>query len=344
MFMQNEIKEKGNLLDWFGNLYEAGYSKKIIRDYYKEDVKASKIKLKEWDYYLVYNDDFGVALTVADNGYMGMLSASVIRFKDKTEITKSKISWFTLGKFEMPTTSVTGDVEVKAKGCKAKFLHTDGGRYLEFFMPNFDGKKDLSVSFELTDEPEESMVIYTPFEKKKHFYYNQKIVGFKASGKVRIGDEEINFNQDDTNALLDWGRGVWTYKNTWYWGAAMGYVGGKKVGFNIGYGFGDTSKATENMLFYDGKAHKIQNVRFLIPKKNGKDDFMSKWRFTSDDGRFEMEFEPIINRHARINALVLESNQNQVFGKFSGQIILDSSERIQIDNMLGFAEKVFNRW
>ena len=67
-------------------------------------------------------------------------------------------------------------------------------------------------------------------------------------------------------------------------------------GWNIGYGFGDTSAASENMLFYGGKAHKLSQVRFHIPQREGRDDFLSPWRFTSDDGRFEMKFVPILDR------------------------------------------------
>ena len=32
--------------------------------------------MKEWDYYYVGNDHFGVALTIADNSYMGLDSIS----------------------------------------------------------------------------------------------------------------------------------------------------------------------------------------------------------------------------------------------------------------------------
>ena len=101
-------------------------------------------------------------------------------------------------------------------------------------------------------------------------------------------------------AVLDWGRGVWTYDNTWYWGSASGIVGGHTFGFNIGYGFGDTSAASENMLFYDGIAHKLSQVRFNIPLKDGKEDYLSPWTFSSDDGRFEMRFVPILDRSDRI--------------------------------------------
>ncbi|MDD7503208.1 MAG: DUF2804 family protein [Clostridium sp.] len=57
-----------------------------------------------------------------------------------------------------------------------------------------------------------------------------------------------------------------------------------------------------------------------------------------------MRFEPIIDRKAIINALVIESRQHQVFGRFSGRMRLNDGSVIEIRDFLGFAEKVRNRW
>ena len=188
------------------------------------------------------------------------------------------------------------------------------------------------------------MVICTPFEKDAHFYYNQKINCMRAEGTVQLGSDTYTFEPDSAFGVLDWGRGVWTYHNTWYWGSASGLVDGVDFGFNIGYGFGDTSAATENMLFYNGKAHKLNNVTFNIPKKNGKEDYLKPWTFTSDDGRFEMDFFPIINRASCTDVKLIKSDQNQVFGRFTGTAILDDGTRLAVKDLLGFAEKVENKW
>ena len=97
------------------------------------------------------------------------------------------------------------------------------------------------------------------------FRSNQKNIGMKAEGYADLDGKRYDFSKADTYGLLDWGRGVWTYDNTWYWGSASGKVDGHEIGFNIGYGFGDTSAATENMFFYDGIAHKLDKVTFNIP-------------------------------------------------------------------------------
>ena len=132
--------------------------------------------------------------------------------------------------------------------------------------------------------------------------------------------------------MLDWGRGVWTYTNTWSWGSGSGLADDVPFGFNIGYGFGD--------IFYNGRGHKIEDVSFHIPESG----YTDPWKFSSSDGRFEMDFTPILDRCSNTNALIIQSDQHQVFGRFTGYAVLDDGRKVEVENFLGFAEKVMNRW
>ena len=78
--------------------------------------------------------------------------------------------------------------------------------------------------------------------------------------------------------------------------------------------------------------------------KDGMEDYMSPWIFTSDDGRFEMDFVPIIDRAACTDVKLICSDQHQVFGRFTGKAVLDDGKEIYIKDFLGFAEKVHNKW
>ena len=158
----------------------------------------------------------------------------------------------------------------------------------------------------------------------------------RASGKVNFDGKDYVFDPETDYGTLDWGRGVWTYDNTWYWGSGNATVNGKPFGFNIGYGFGDTSAASENVIFYDGKAHKFDDVKFNIPSSS----YTDKWTFTSSDKRFEMEFEPIIDRAAKLDLKLLVSDQHQVFGKMSGKAILDDGTVLEIRVKPGQAVKL----
>lgn len=342
--MQHEITDARPLLDENGNLREAGYCKKLLPVYRREDIKAGAMRIKEWDYYLINNGRFAVALTIDDNGYMGLDSISLLHFEEGWEKTKSPMRAFPMGKTGLPESSAEGDVAISGKGYHLSFRHEGAERVLDFHMENFLDGTPIDGRIRLTDEPEESMVICTPFEKPRHFYYNQKINCLRAGGTVTAGGRTYVFDPADAFAVLDWGRGVWTYHNTWYWGSASGQVDGVAFGWNIGYGFGDTSAASENMLFYGGKAHKLSQVTFHIPTKDGREDYLAPWRFSSDDGRFEMDFTPVLDRAACTDFKLLKSDQHQVFGRFTGTATLDDGRVIRVEDFAGFAEKVENKW
>ena len=344
--MQHRIVKDGPLLDELGILREPGWATELKLQCHRKDVKAPAIRRKEWDYYLITNGKFGLALTIADNGYMGLVSISLLDFKEHWEQTTSPMVIMPMGKMKLPETSAAGDLYAGGKGYQLLFENRGATRRLTFHMDNFRDGNPIDGSVTLTEPPEDSVVIATPFAgHPKAFYYNQKIIGMRASGEITFRDRVYRFEPSDSFAILDWGRGVWTYDNTWYWSGAAGEVDGKVFGFNLGYGFGDTSAASENMLFYDGKAHKLDQVAFQIPQKgNGEDDFMSPWRFTSSDGRFEALFEPVLDRSALTKVGPLCSDQHQVFGTFTGSAVLDDGRRIHLDRFFGFAEKVRNKW
>ena len=342
--MQHRLSE-GPLLNEKGELCEAGYAMSLVKTYDRAAIKAPRMRIKEWDYYLIYNGRFGAALTVDDNSYMGMISATFLDFENRREKTVSPMFWLPNGKTNLPAHSGAGVTEKTMRGASARITHEGGGRRLVCHLDTFDGGEPFDLDVFLSDEPKDSMVIATPFaEKKTAFYYNQKIVGMRARGTVKCYGKTYTFDPADSFGLLDWGRGVWTYQNTWYWGGGQGVVDGHVVAFNIGYGFGDVTAASENMLFYDGTAHKLDRLTFNIPQKDGKDDFMSPWTFTSSDGRFETAFTPILDRAAYANVGPLCSDQHQVFGHMDGTLTLDDGRKIELRHFLAFAEKVSNKW
>ncbi|MFX1561001.1 MAG: DUF2804 domain-containing protein [Promethearchaeota archaeon] len=51
-----------------------------------------------------------------------------------------------------------------------------------------------------------------------------------------------------------------------------------------------------------------------------------------------------MDRFGKFNLLLIKSVQHQVFGWFSGKVVLDDDTELNIDRFLGFAEDVYNRW
>lgn len=336
----HEVTTAQKLLNAEGNIAEPGWSRRQIQVYERSAIRAPKFRIKEWDYYLVLNKDFAAAFTISDDGYVGLQSVSLLDFTQPWEHTETVLDAFPMGKLHLPENSSVGDVVYDSKRLKMKLLKEEGSRRIVCEFKKFNGDKDFSCDIKLLQPDMDSMVIATPWDKPHAFYYNQKINCMRAEGVIEYDGRKYEFRPETDFGTLDWGRGVWTYDNTWHWGSGNCDIDGKPFGFNIGYGFGNTSAATENVLFYDGKVHKLDDVTFHIPP----DDYCKPWKFSSSDGRFEMDFVPVIDRSAKLDFKVIITDQHQVFGKMSGTAILDDGTKIEVRDMMCFAEKVHNKY
>ncbi|MBO7386422.1 MAG: DUF2804 domain-containing protein [Lachnospiraceae bacterium] len=337
----HEVTTRQLLLDNNGEIAEPGWARSQIWDYKRSMIKAPKFKIKEWDYYLVMGQGFACAFTLSDDGYVGLQSVSLLTFGETPwEHTETVLDVFPMGKMHHPENSSEGNVLYDNGRLKMSFVKSEGERRIICEFENFFEGKPFKCDITMKQPDMDTMVIATPWDKKHAFYYNQKINCMRASGSATFDGKTYEFNPDTDFGTLDWGRGVWTYDNTWNWGSGNCDLNGHAFGFNIGYGFGNTKAATENILFYDGVAHKLDDITFNIPE----DSYMSPWTFTSSDGRFEMNFVPVLDRAAKIDFKVIVSDQHQVFGKMSGTAILDDGTKLEIKDMMCFAERVHNKY
>ena len=337
----HEVTRTQLLLDERGELREPGWSRSLVQKYRRAMIKAPGFRIKEWDYYIVMNDDFAAAFTVSDDGYIGLQSVSLLVFGDEPwEHTETVLGAFPMGKMRLPEDSSYGTTKYCDDRLQLIFEAKYHKRHISCHFENFMDGKALDADIELEQPPMDTMVIATPWPKKHAFYYNQKINCMRASGYVEFDGKRYSFDPKTDFGTLDWGRGVWTYDNTWFWGSGNADIDGNSFGWNIGYGFGDTTAATENILFWNGTAHKLDDVEFHLPEEG----YMDTWRFTSSDGRFEMTFEPVLDRAACLDYKVIVSDQHQVFGRMSGKAVLDDGTEIEIRDVMCFAEKVHNRY
>ena len=172
--MRNHFVDKPvDLLNADGSLKEIGWSTKQVWKYDKKAIKSNVFRIKEWDYYLVLAQDFGVAFTVSDLGFAGLHSVSFLDFKTPCETTKSEMPFFTMGKTNMPPTSSEGNVHFGNKNLTLDYIKTDGQRRIVCTYKNFKDGKDFKCDICLDQPDMDSMVITIPWQKNKRcFYYN----------------------------------------------------------------------------------------------------------------------------------------------------------------------------
>ena len=340
MERNHEVTKRQPLLDERGELREPGWSRSLLQQYDRRAVKAPKWRVKEWDYYLVLNRDYAAAFTVSDDGYIGLQSVSLLVFGETPwEHTETVLNAFPLGKLKLPRDSGEGVTEFRNKRLELRFAVEGRTRHIRCRFARFWKDKPLEADIVLRQPEMDSLVIATPWDKPRAFYYNQKINCMRASGFVRFDGTEYRFDPASDFGTLDWGRGVWTYDNTWYWGSDNADIDGNSFGFNLGYGFGNTAAASENAVFWNGRAHKLEDVTFHI-----SENYTDPWRISSSDGRFEADFFPVLDRAAKLDFKLLVSDQHQVFGRMTGFAVLDDGTRIPFRDLMCFAEKVHNRY
>ncbi|MBQ9068112.1 MAG: DUF2804 domain-containing protein, partial [Eggerthellaceae bacterium] len=186
-FAQNRITEPGPLLTSDGTLVTCGWATKPLLSYHRSFVRASALRIKEWDYYLIHDDKFALAFTVSDLGYAALVSASLICFDDGSCTTESTLGILPMGRTGMPSTSEEGITAYEDKRVRMYFAVANGMRHLKVEFANFAAGQTLLAEVALDQEPLDSMVIATPWaEDPLAFYYNRSIVGMRAVGSFML--------------------------------------------------------------------------------------------------------------------------------------------------------------
>ena len=338
--MQNEIKTMTKLLDKNGSINNPGYATQMLYDYNRDNIKANSFRIKEWDFYQIIMGDYVLKMTIGNISYVAELSAELFNVVTKEKLSFSRMKILPFGSIKMPLNpDKPSEICVTGKDFTISFIVEKAKRLLKLTATD-KNIGSITVDIELNNDiNNEKMVIATPFDKEKCFYLNCKENYFGGKGTITFGDRTVSVDENST-AVLDWGRGVWPFAQEWFWGNGAAYIDGNKFGFNIGWGFGDLDSATENMLFWNGKAIKLGKLDVEVDTN----DYMKPWKFKDEDNKFNMEMTPVYDKIADTKVGFIQMYCHQLFGYYNGFIVLPDGEKVVIRNMLAFCEHANNRW
>lgn len=337
-----EITEKTSLLKYDGTLAAWGWSRHPIIKYNRENLTADqKKRLKEWDFYNVYNSDYSFEITMADITWMVLITISLVDYKTGENFSNMRIL-FNTDSLTPPLNPYEDNIFDKG-GVYSAYTYKDGIKTLTFdfpksalFGPEITGKIKIQ-----DDAADDSLATAAPFDDEGlSFFYTDKVFAKRASGSVFIKGKEYKFDESDSYAVLDWGRGVWPEEFEWGWAVASGEVGGKVLGFNFGWGEENASRFQASAIVYDGVVHKMGPIKWDY----NEDDIMQPWHFKSDDGRFDITMECDYDHSQNINLGFYYMKTIQPRGRLSGTVVLDDGTVLKVKNILGFAEHCFQKW
>lgn len=167
------------------------------------------------------------------------------------------------------------------------------------------------------------------------FVYAQKTAGVKARGSVEWAGGRVDLEADGATGHHDWSAGFMRRETWWNWACLSGRLGdGRLVGLNVSCGVNESS-FTESCYWIDGALHKLDAVSFDYDPK----DMRRPWRVRSYDGQLDLTFTPEGSHGERVNAVIIASSFEQLFGRFTGRM-----GAVQVDGVWGYAEEHFARW
>jgi Domain of unknown function (DUF2804), C-terminal/Domain of unknown function (DUF2804), N-terminal len=339
---QHRIAERGELLDHRGWLATKGWAPSALLIYDPVRVAEGEQNLREWEFFTVLTEDYALNFTIAKVRFAAFCAVDFIDF----ESGETKMGFvYETGVDDLieMTPDNFGKTVCREDGREVVVFERSGDqRVLTYDLPETLLAHSMKGEITLGQKRDmDFLALATPFtEDERMFFYEQKISGMPASGTAVVDGTVFELPPGQAFAVMDWGRGVWPDKLNWRWGSASGIVDDKVISFNIGNGFGEMSAASENLIVYDGTAHKIDQVIWHYDSA----DYSKPWHFTSNDGRFEMTLDPVFDQNMDFNAIFKYGTLHKVYGNFSGFIILDDGRKIEIENMMGFAEEVFISW
>jgi hypothetical protein len=298
------------------------------------------LRIKRWDYYAVFTPRRFFSATIADLGYAGNIFVYTLDFETGSLHEEGLV--IPLGRgIHLPRNSQEGETFFEGKGARLRFTAEPGCRTLFVDWPRFHDSRGIRAEVRFSCPPaHESMNIVIPIAVKR-FYLNRKINCMPAEGFIEYGQAREDLRPAETLGSLDWGRGVWEYSSYWNWASASGFLpDGRTVGLNLGCGFGDLTAATENCLVLDGRIHKLDQVTFDYDPK----DYSRAWKFRDNEGRLDLRFAPFKERLAATNLAIITSEVHQMFGRYSGKVVADGGESLDLQNLIGFAEEHHAKW
>jgi hypothetical protein len=344
--MQKELTESHALLDDKGHIIESGKAKTLIHTYDRFKVKAGKLRIKEWDYYEILNENYSLILLYHDSGYLGAAKVAWIDFNAGTYEKYEEQVYFPRGNMKL-NPGAEGDIIFDRNGNHWECIRRGENRIFKFNFPKFRNNKGIKGELILT-QPEnmDGMVNVIPFSKKRQFVYALKLQNLIPNGKVKIGNEEYEFTDENgSNGILDWTRAVFPYYVEWRWATFSGKLNEKPIGLLVDYGVkGFGTESNKDMVFINYKGQYLDKVHFTWDKSDPYKD----WLFNSiNDDRVVGTLKVKWIHKTSFNLLLLKGQVLKAYGFFIGTVKLNDDTIIEIkeeDRVFGSAEAVFNYW
>jgi len=308
----------------------------------RSNLSGSPLRKKKWNYWCITSPDLLFSVTISHLDYAAVLFAyaldlRTLRFREKTVLAPFGIGC------RMPD-EVNASVRYDGKELAISFEELGDATRIRVEAPYFGGRGEALSADLVVRRPDghETLNVVVPWSQTR-YQFTSKQEALPAEGKVEWEGRTYSMSEGEAFGCLDFGRGKWPYRANWNWAAASGKaVGGHTIGLNLGGQWTDGTGQTENGFVVNGRLTKIhEDIVWTYNRDRYRDPWILR---TKNSDRLSLVFEPLFERTAKTNALLIRSEVHQMIGKFRGHAVADDGETIEIDGLLGWAEDHTASW
>lgn len=296
-----------------------------------------RIRLKEWVGFGIIHPEWYLTTFVLDS----KINSSILfqAFRRGTNQSVKHVQSRMGGRWRMPETLWDGRYEFAQGGFRmACHHHLEAGTHrIAIEAAAACGMPAVSAEITLTEDLTRvpPLVVSLPVGVRNNLYTHK--APMPASGKVRIGAEEMVLEPARDLAIMDEHRSFLPYRTSWRWCTFAGRdASGRLVGLNFAdhdY-IADQEQWNENCLWVG------ETISMLGPGELVFDraDTAKPWRIRDRQGRVDVRFFPEAKKSERHNLAIIRMNYFQCAGHFEGFVIGAADDKIPIDGFYGVAE------
>lgn len=347
----------GPLLNSQGRLIETGFSFEAKRSYERALVSAPNYRIKEWDSYIISNDELCFEVSIGDYGLIGLDFVSFMDINEKKAHSAVRRSLFPLGKKLMPSSASSGNVysrgreyelsfDIVKRNIKNQLTGVDElveERHIYGHIYDFTSDKapilfDLVIHQENGDN--EGVYSLKDFNSKKRFNYISRRAYFDCEGTIVLGDKPYQLSRASTRAVHSFSRGAWRAGRTsWFHAALCANDGIANFWLSLSNGIGAGDEG-ESAVFYKGKGSRLSELELSQSADKAEGFAFPPWSIREKNGGdLSLSFAPEAGLVERFGSILFSARQDRFFGGFYGRVRLDDGRFIYMNGQRGVLEK-----
>ena len=296
---------------------------------------------KRWDYWCVMAGDLIVSTVYADVEAIGL--ADVYWHDIGTGATGGHVLLTGPGEgISLPDVPGAAPLTSERDGFSMEIVDDEEATRFRVAWTEADGRSGR-LELAVGRPPDlESLNVVIPWSDEI-FNFTSKQWLRPVTGVLVVGDDRWAIGGDDGEAwaALDVGRGRWPEEIRWNWGGGGGRQGDRLVGLQFGAKWTEGTGFTENGFVVDGRLTKLGHE---LEWTYDWDRPLEPWTVRDPGGQLDVVLSPRFDKHSRAGDDTYGSETHQVFGTWSGHVVTDEGERVEIDGITGFAEEARQRW